>query len=351
MERFYLLDIARGVAAIAVAIFHYKLFYAYNLSSENFVPENQPFYDYIKLIYEHGWIAVQFFFLLSGFIFFKLYLKRIKEKNLSFYNFLILRISRLYPLHFITLIIVLIIYLVLKGNNFTNPIQADLEHFIYNLFLIHEWGLKSYASFNEPSWSISVELLMYIIFFYLALKTNIIFYSFLIILISSILFFKFKFLGYGGYCFFIGGLSYILIENLKIDQKNKILILSLMIFFSGTLSFYFIDNSKLNKIIILTIFFPSLINLFYLINNYSPRFGKKLSLIGDISYSIYLVHFPLILVILIILSILDLKINFNSMTVFCTYLIFTFLISFFSYKLIEIPLKKILRKKYIRNDK
>ena len=38
MERFYLLDIARGVAAIAVAIFHYKLFYAYDLSSENFVP-------------------------------------------------------------------------------------------------------------------------------------------------------------------------------------------------------------------------------------------------------------------------------------------------------------------------
>ena len=62
MDRFYLLDIARGVAATAVAIFHYKLFYAYNLSSENFVPENQPFYHYIKLIYEHGWIAVQFFF-------------------------------------------------------------------------------------------------------------------------------------------------------------------------------------------------------------------------------------------------------------------------------------------------
>jgi len=351
MERFYLLDIARGLAAVAVAIFHYKLFYAYNLSSENFVPENQPFYDYIKLIYEYGWIAVQFFFLLSGFIFFKLYLEKIKTKNLSFYNFLILRISRLYPLHFITLILVLIIYFILKSNNFMNPIRADLEHFFYNLFLIHEWGLNSYASFNEPSWSISVELLMYIIFFYLALKTNIIFYSFLIILISSILFFKFKFLGYGGYCFFIGGLSYILLENLKINQKNKTLILCILIFFTGIISFYFIDNSKLNKIIILTIFFPSLINLFYLINNYSPKFGKKLSLIGDISYSIYLIHFPLILLALMIQNLLNLKINFNSMSIFCTYLIFTFLISFFSYKFLEIPLKKTLRKKYIKNDK
>ena len=192
---------------------------------------------------------------------------------------------------------------------------------------------------------------MYIIFFYLALKTNIILYSFLIILISSILFFKFKFLGYGGYCFFVGGLSYILFKNLKIDQKNKILILCILIFFSGIISFNFIDNSKLNKIIILSIFFPSLINLFYLINNYSPRFGKKLSLIGDISYSIYLIHFPLILATLMILNIFNLKVDFNSMTIFCTYLIFTFLISFFSYNFLEIPLKKILRKKYIKNDK
>ena len=129
------------------------------------------------------------------------------------------------------------------------------------------------------------------------------------------------------------------------------MILCILIFFSGIISFNFIDNSKLNKIIILSIFFPSLINLFYLINNYSPRFGKKLSLIGDISYSIYLIHFPLILATLMILNIFNLKVDFNSMTIFCTYLIFTFLISFFSYNFLEIPLKKILRKKYIKNDK
>lgn len=76
MDRFYLLDIARGVAATAVAIFHYKLFYAYNLSSENFVPENQPFYHYIKLIYEHGWIAVQFFFSFIGIYFFQIISKK-----------------------------------------------------------------------------------------------------------------------------------------------------------------------------------------------------------------------------------------------------------------------------------
>ena len=81
------------------------------------------------------------------------------------------------------------------------------------------------------------------------------------------------------------------------------------------------------------------------------KFGKKFSFIGNLSYSIYLIHFPLILVTLIILNILDLKINFNSMTIFCTYLVLTLLVSFISYNFLEIPLKKILRKKYIKNDK
>jgi len=350
MNRLYLLDIARGFAAIVVGIFHYKIFYDHNLSENEYIFENQPYFNYIRLIYEHGWIAVQFFFLLSGFIFFKLYLKKIFKKKISFYNFMVLRISRLYPLHIITLIIVLLIYIHLENNNFQNPIRADLEHFIYNLFLIHEWGLSKFSSFNEPSWSISVELLMYLIFFYIALRTKIIFLSLLIILLSSILFFKFKLLGYGGYCFFVGGLSYIIFENIKINQKNKIIFFLIVIFISFFLLISFDYNSIIIKIILLTFFFPSLINLLYLINKLSPQIGKKLSLIGDVSYSFYLIHFPIILITILIQSHLKLKINFDSNLIFWLYMIVTFLISFFSYRFIEIPLKKILRQKFIKND-
>ena len=351
MNRLYLLDIARGLAAITIGIFHYKIFYTHNLSENNYILENQPYFNYIRLIYEHGWIAVQFFFLLSGFIFFKLYLKKIFKKKISFYNFIVLRISRLYPLHFFTLIIVLLVYIHLENNNFQNPIRADLEHFIYNLFLIHEWGISKYSTFNEPSWSISVELFIYIIFFYLALKARIIFLSLLIIFLSSILFFKFKLLGYGGYCFFIGGISFIITENLKINLKNKILLLIIVIFISIFLLLSFADNSIFTKIIALTFFFPALINLLYLINNYSMEIGKKLSFIGDASYSFYLIHFPIILITMLIQSHLNLKINFNSNTIFWLYLITTFLISICSYKFVEVPLKKILRKKFIKNDK
>lgn len=350
MKRVYLLDIARGIAAISVAIFHYKLFYSYNINTEKYVLENQPFYEYIRLIYQNGWIAVQFFFLLSGFIFFKFYLNKINKKRISFYNFFILRISRLYPLHLITLIFVLLIYFLLDSSNFYNPIKVDFEHFIYNLFLIQEWGISSFASFNEPSWSISVEMLMYIIFFYVASRKNKFLFSILIIIASSFLFFKFKFLGYGGYCFFVGGLSCMILEKIKFTYKLQLILFSLIILFSIIILINFSDNTIFTKIISLTIFFPVIIIFLNLINEIKPQLGKTLSFLGDISYSLYLTHFPVILITLYSSNVLKIKISFNAPVVFLIYLLTTFFISFCSYKFFEIPLKEFMRKKYLIND-
>ena len=170
------------------------------------------------------------------------------------------------------------------------------------------------------------------------------------ILISSIAFFKFKFIGYGGYCFFLGGLSFLLIDYIKANFKIKIFCLIVTIFFSMLLVSNLNYGSIFNKIILLTIFFPSLINLLYMINLYLPKVGKKFSLFGDISYSIYLIHFPIILIILLISNLANLILDFNSPLIFLTYLTTTFLISFFSYTYVEIPLKKKMRKKFLKND-
>ena len=81
MTRIYLLDVVRGFAALSVVIFHYRIFYNHTVSLNIFDMSKQPFYNFLYLIYQNGWIAVQFFFLLSGFIFFKFYLKLIFEKK------------------------------------------------------------------------------------------------------------------------------------------------------------------------------------------------------------------------------------------------------------------------------
>ena len=72
LERVYLLDLARAVAAICVVLQHYQHFYYVgdNQYAENFIRNQQPFYNIIEPFYQFGSVAVQFFFVLSGFIFF-----------------------------------------------------------------------------------------------------------------------------------------------------------------------------------------------------------------------------------------------------------------------------------------
>ena len=135
-NRYYLLDVARGIAAFCVVIFHYRLFYEKDISTKSLVISEQPFYKILQLPYEFGWMAVQFFFILSGFIFYDLYLKKIKFKEISFKKFFILRFSRLYPLHFLTLMIMVIMFFIFKLNNilFFN-IGADVKHFVLNILI------------------------------------------------------------------------------------------------------------------------------------------------------------------------------------------------------------------------
>ena len=172
-ERLYLLDLARAVAATCVVLQHYQHFYTIDYNQkQNFTKSLQPFYNIIQPFYEFGTVAVQFFFVLSGFIFFMFYRNRILEQTINFRNFLILRLTRLYPLHLLTLIFVLAMqyfynhnfseYFIYKSNDFIN--------FVAHFFLIQEWGLiGETGSFNAPSWSISVELFLYISFFIISL--------------------------------------------------------------------------------------------------------------------------------------------------------------------------------------
>lgn len=179
VPRFYLLDISRGFAALCVVLQHYQHFFYNNYRlSETFNHNQQPFWKYISFAYEFGVIAVPFFFVLSGFIFFSFYREKIYKNLITFKSFIILRISRLYPLHFLTLLIVLLLqklyyfyfseYSIYSNNSFGN--------FILHLFLIQNWGINYLfdinrgSGFNNPSWSLSVEFFLYILFFIISAK-------------------------------------------------------------------------------------------------------------------------------------------------------------------------------------
>lgn len=174
--RFHSLDALRGIAALAVVFWHWQHFFFEGSSLPKDFKQAQmlPMFDALRIFYERGWLAVDLFFSLSGFIFFWLYAEAINGRRVSGKKFFVLRFSRLYPLHLFTLLVVAleqVCFSSIKGNDFVYSLN-DLRHFALNLVLLPSVGLERGYSFNAPIWSVSVEVVLYIAFFALCLVSK-----------------------------------------------------------------------------------------------------------------------------------------------------------------------------------
>src|SRR6187431_345802 len=174
IERFYWLDVLRGLAALVIVFWHWNHFVFNNeidaLSTQSYDVTLFPLYKVFRAFYGQGWRAVQLFFTLSGFIFFWLYRNEISKNSITFVDYMKRRISRIYPLHILTLllgVVLQIIYYSIHGYNFIYH-NYSLIAFLANLTLTYQWFVSSSPEnfiFNGPSWSISVEMGLYILFF------------------------------------------------------------------------------------------------------------------------------------------------------------------------------------------
>jgi len=161
------LDGLRGVAALCVVVFHYHHFYLIDWQDRPNIPKPDqfPFSGVLLPIYENGGYAVQLFWVISGFVFAHVYFRR----RSSLPGFVIARFARLYPLHFATLLIVTFLQWLsiigvghwqIYGNN-------DVRHFMLQLILASNWSTLSRGlSFNGPIWSVSLEIVAYFIFYF-----------------------------------------------------------------------------------------------------------------------------------------------------------------------------------------
>ena len=116
-------------------------------------------------IVEKGYLGVELFFVLSGFILSHVYLQAAGEKTWSYRGFLWARIARVYPLHLATLIGVGL----LAGAALVAGLSVDANVLSWsslpaNLLMLHAWGLAPVAGWNHPSWSISAEWFAYLAF-------------------------------------------------------------------------------------------------------------------------------------------------------------------------------------------
>jgi peptidoglycan/LPS O-acetylase OafA/YrhL len=158
------LDAIRGLAALSIVFWHWVHFFRQDMLS--FQRELQPLYAVFAPLYTKGWRAVDLFFCLSGFIFYWRYSRMVAEREISIRNFCILRLARLYPLHILTLVMVAVgqLYMMAQmGAYFVYP-NNDLYHFVLQTVFAANWGMERGWSFNAPVWSVSYELVLYAVF-------------------------------------------------------------------------------------------------------------------------------------------------------------------------------------------
>ena len=129
-----------------------------------------PFYDLLKPVYEYGNYGVQLFWLLSGFIFFSQYFDRVRAKEVSGRAFAALRFSRLWPLYVSTALFMFLAQPVYRAvshsaRNFAGD-GADWWDMLLAMFMANQWIPGHFnITLNGPSWSVSIELLAYALFF------------------------------------------------------------------------------------------------------------------------------------------------------------------------------------------
>ena len=112
-----------------------------------------------------GYLGVELFFVLSGFILSHVYLHAFAEKRFSYRGFLWARIARVYPLHVFTLLGVMALGLaaVAVGMSIDDSVLS-WKTLPAHLLMVHAWGFAGEAGWNHPSWSISAEWFAYLAF-------------------------------------------------------------------------------------------------------------------------------------------------------------------------------------------
>ena len=283
------LESIRGIAAFLIVIFHIPLW--------NFV-------NNFSLI-RNGYLMVQLFFVLSGFVIYKAYSNKLKNKK-DVLRFQFLRLGRLYPVHIVFLVIYIFIelakYYAQHKLGITIPNsqpfrENNITALFQNIFLLQAIGPTHNATtFNGPAWSISVEFYTYFLFALTILYLEKYkFFVFLGLCIGSLLLlvtnndygFGDLLSCYSG--FFLGCIVAYLEEKVKITLPQYS---SLIAFIAIILFLIFKSNQAYDPII----YFLTAILILTITVSKNGYLNKILKLklftwLGAISFSIYMSHF------------------------------------------------------------
>lgn len=360
MKQLHSLTSLRFFAALWVVLFHLV---------ETLKQSDMPVVSTAMLnLFGEGYIAVTFFFILSGFILAHSYGQRLRTGRVSRKAFFASRIARIYPLHLLTLLLALPLFVV-GVVKYDQPVIS----LPFNLLLLQAFvpDVEVYFSLNLVSWSISDEQLFYVLFPMLVLLSGK-----RLLLIAAAIFItalglflvltEAALAEYGHFAFYIFPVSrlgdfvvgilayrfYVRHEQVGSATASLLQCCSLFLFvvfylFSGTVSDYLRYDYY---------YVPPMVFMVYSFAYQNGIFARAISsqrlvLLGEASFGLYLIHQLVIRYgdqAVENLGITPLAEEHVLRAVF--YLTTSVLLSVFVYKKFEIPAKRITRSILMKLD-
>ena len=340
------LELLRFASALAILFFHYSHF-AQIAGVAAIARSSIPFYGLLWPLYDYGQYGVQLFWGISGYIFFWKYGAAIHRRAVAAGSFFWLRFSRLYPLHLATLALVIGLQAAhrqLTGSDFVYPAQ-DAGVFVRQLFLATDWGPAAPMSFNGPIWSISAEVAVYAGFFLMmrrfapghGLCIGVIVAG----LVLQLAGFDWVSIACATY-FFAGGLAALTPANSERKAAAGLVGLILLCAVSGALG----DRDKLPMILLVAV--PCLLVLMARDWPILARAQRPIRFAGNLTYSSYLLHFPLQLLLAIAVAAAGFLPALASPAFLAGYLCVTLGAAALSYRYFELPAQQWLRQRTVK---
>ncbi|PXV64457.1 peptidoglycan/LPS O-acetylase OafA/YrhL [Dysgonomonas alginatilytica] len=339
-KKYEYIDSLRGIAVLMVLMVHVGNFFK--------IPTTEYFsHLFFGPIYS-GRMGVQLFFIISSFTLMFSFERRSGEKN-GTSNFYIRRFFRIAPMYYLAIIAITIYYIR------TNTVNWDIltsPWYISNFLFLNTLTPYWIKTVVPGGWSISVEFLFYIIFPFIASRIKNINMSAIALCISLIIATLFIFITRKDFfysqfdfnqisfynqlpVFFIGIFAYWLTKESYKEIKNRTWLLFIIVLFLFTMMMvpYYLFYCIIYCILI------------FILSKKPYKFlcNKWFSMVGRVSFSMYIVHFFLIIMMnnLGIGHLIPVTNMFTSIVNFVLLymLVFTltYTISYFSYKFIELP--------------
>jgi peptidoglycan/LPS O-acetylase OafA/YrhL len=356
-HRYQQLDSLRGLAALCVFLSHYLLAFKTDIHLTAVLKETP------LGVLVNGRAAVMFFFVLSGFVLTLPFVN--KERPLKVIAFYIKRIFRIYPAYLLAIAFALLLKTYLYHPMGLQPFSGWIKGFWM-------WGLnsKSYQEllktglmigpnfnndFIDPViWSLVVEMKMSFLlpFLIILVARNKLVFNLVLFVVILVVTYNHQtgFLG----VFYLGILlakyKTYLISKLSKANLAAIIALTLLAVFLYNISFEFFkpwgDRAHLFAYFwrdYLTAIGSCIIIIIPLSRNRVSAFlkAKPFLFLGDISYSFYLLHLPIIITICSLFASASVL---SDELIFVSTLSLAFILSYFSFKYIEIPFQSFSKK-------